>query len=138
MGLREIKDAVDRAHPDWPNKQKIPLIKELRDQERIEVRAGRPFSVEQVLAGRTGQPAAETSRPDSAGAAAEPDTTEQGSVGGSVLLLILLVAVPRLIGLGVWGSIYDEPGWWNVMSAVLTVLGIFGVVSAVKGRSTGG
>jgi hypothetical protein len=138
MGLKEIKDAVDRAHPDWKGKQRIALIKELRDQERIEEKAGRPFSVEQALGGHADLSDREVDQPAQEAAAAEPQEEQPASAGGAVLTLVLVVAVPRLIGLGIWGSVFNDPGWWDVMSAVLIVAGISGVVSAVRGRSSAG
>lgn len=121
MSLRETRDAVDQ-HPDWPRKQEFKrlhelLIRELRKRESYASRAGK----------------APKSAP-AAPKATEPQKQAPQSVGRALVGFFLLVGGQRLVGLAIWGSIYDEPGWWNVASAVLIIAGISGVVSAVKSR----
>lgn len=49
MGLGEIKEAVDRRYPNWPRRERLELIKELRDREAAANRSGEPFSLAEEL-----------------------------------------------------------------------------------------
>ena len=66
-----------------------------------------------------------------------PQKEHPQTVGGAITTLVLAIAVPRLIGLAIWGSIYNEPHWWDVGSAALMIAGILGVITALKNRPSG-
>lgn len=90
MGLREIKEAVDRRHPDWPRKQKIELIKELRDQEDAAAKAGKPFSLAEELGLPEPTPKAPSVRviPQEAQIRAEETGRKQGLTFGDLCALV--------------------------------------------------
>lgn len=110
MGLEETKEAVDQQQPDYRQQQFEALhgllARELRRRE--------------VAAAPAEKPSAPAQQPK--------------SVGRAFVSLALAVAVPRLIAMAVWGSIYDEPHWYDLLSAIVIIGGILDVVAAVKAR----
>jgi hypothetical protein len=120
MGLKEIKDRVEREHPDWDGSQKLAEMKRLRAEERA-AKKGAP-----VEPATEGAPAADGDKPTPA------------TVGEAWAFLAVIVIGMRLIGWAVWRDVFDEPHWYDVLHAVLIVVGICAVVGAYKRRSASG
>jgi len=66
------------------------------------------------------------------------NTREGASVGEALLFLLLAEGADRLIAWISWGGIDSQPGWYDVLTAVLTIACVLNVVEAVKKRSTRG
>jgi len=92
MDLQEIKKAVDERHPDWPRREKIKLISELRTREKDALRTGRPFSLAEEL-DRWGDPAAQPAPsvrviPQAAQVRADETGRRQGLTFGDLCALV--------------------------------------------------
>jgi hypothetical protein len=104
MGL-EIKDAAGQLRQEKIQALHRLLVRELRRRENEAKTAPEP-----------------------------PRKDKAPTLGKAFVTLALAVVVPRLIGTAVWGSIYDEPHWWNLLNAILIIGGITDVITAVKAR----
>lgn len=112
MSLREIKDRVEREHPDWTPRQRLEEIDRLRKAER---------------ATKT-KPAPQ----------ADGDTKPApASVTEAWAFLAGIAIGMRLIGWAVWGDPFDEPHWYDALHAALIIVGISAVVGAYRRRTSG-
>ncbi|MFI0900565.1 hypothetical protein [Streptomyces sp. NPDC020983] len=115
MSLREIKDRVDREHPDWTPRQRLEEIDRLRKTEKA---------------------ARATARTNTANADTPPANPSAGiSVRGAWAFLVITVGGMEIIGLATWGN--GQPDWYNSLHGGALVLGVCAVVGAYKRRATG-
>lgn len=118
MSLKEIKDAVERDHPDWDGGRKLDEIRRLRKAEKAA----------KASAAATATPEPETD---------STDKPAPASVGEAWAFLAGIVVGMRLIAWAAWGDPLDSPHWYDGLHAALVIVGICAVVSAYKRRSTG-
>lgn len=120
MSLKEIKDAVERDHPDWDSGRKLAEIRRLR---KVEKTASRPAT----------EPAQtpKTPAPDTG------DTPPPISIAGAWAFLVILVGGMQLIGMAIWGDGLDQPDWYNGLHGLALVVSIRAIYGAYKRRPTG-
>jgi hypothetical protein len=120
MSLKEIKDKVEREHPDWDGGQKLAEIRRLRAEEKA---AKKGAAVESAAEG------APTAATDS-----DSNKPTPATVGDAWAFLAMIVVGMRLIGWAVWGDPFDEPHWYDALHAALIVVGICAVGGAYRRR----
>lgn len=116
MGLKEIKDQVERDHPDWDGGQKLAEIRRLRKAEKTQRDADKPS--EKTTEDTDKKPA-------------------PASIGEAWAFLAAIAVGMRLIGWAIWGDPFDEPHWYDALHAGLVIVGISAVVGAYRRRTTG-
>lgn len=109
MNLKDAKAQVEREQPHLTGRAKLEAIKALRYQE------------------------AEATEPQEP--QAEKPAPKPASVGDAWAFLALVVIGMRLISYFVWGSVMDQPHWYDILYVVLLIAAISGLISAYKNRS---
>lgn len=107
MNLKEALRQVEREQPHLTGRAKRQAIRALRDQAN----------------------ATEPQEPQ-----AEKPAPKPVSVGDAWVFLAIVVIGMRLVSYFVWGSVMDQPHWYDVLYVVMLIAGISGLVSAYKNR----
>lgn len=120
MSLKEIKDKVERDHPDWDAGRKLDEIRRLRREGKAAKR------------GTGTTPTAASPK-----AADGNDGPTPATVGEAWAFLALIAIGMRLIGWAVWRDVFNEPHWYDALHAGLIIVGICAVVGAYRRRPNG-
>lgn len=112
MKLRDAKEQVEREQPHLTGTAKMQAIKALRDS--------------------TAAPKPQEPKP--AEAQDEKPERKQASVGEAWGFLVFVIVAMQLIPWAVWGSLTEEPHWYDVLHAVLLVGATVELVSAYRRR----
>jgi hypothetical protein len=120
VSLKEIKDKVERDHPDWDAGRKLDEIRRLRHEEKAAKRStATPAPASPKVADGNG------------------DGPTPATVGEAWAFLALVAIGMRLIGWAVWRDVFNEPHWYDALHAGLTIVGICAVVGAYRRRPNG-